>query len=56
MPEDGLAVLPKSPDYIPKWLASTESAEVPLCAQALIGKDGESSQVPQLTTQEGWGT
>ena len=33
-----MAVLPKSPGYIRKWLANTESAEVPLCAQALIGK------------------
>ena len=35
--ESMMAVLPKSPGYIRKWLANTESAEVPLCAQALIG-------------------
>ena len=35
--ESKMAVLPKSPGYIRKWLANTESAEVPLCAQALIG-------------------
>ena len=38
-----MAVLPKSPGYIRKWLANTESAEVPLCAQALIGSMVSSS-------------
>ena len=42
-----MAVLPKSPGYIRKWLANTESAEVPLCAQAIIGK-------PQNTKKHSW--
>ena len=41
--ESKMAVLPKSPGYIRKWLANTESAEVPLCAQALIGSMVSSS-------------
>ena len=40
-----MAVLPKSPGYIRKWLANTESAEVPLCAQAIIGEP----QTPKKT-------